>query len=415
MDRRAFLKAGLATAGSFALGSNFWRALASSHFTVTDGPYGPLLDPDVNGLRLPAGFASRIVARGAEVVDGTSHVWHWAADGGATFATRDEQGEPDGGWIYVSNAELNAGGGGVGALQFAPDGSIVDAYSILSRTNRNCAGGVTPWGTWLSCEEREDGRVFECDPTGERQPILRRGLGTFEHEAAVVDGQGRVYLTEDASTGRFYRFTPDLEVVLPVEVLFPAPFLSTGVLEVAKVDDPDTVEAGGQSSVTWLEVPNPNPLVTTLGEYETPTRRQVPESTPFRRGEGAWFDAGIVYFSTTSDHRIWSYDTMNGSISVLFDGVATPNSPLREPDNLTVAPSGDVLVCEDDDDLQICVLTPQREVAPLLQVVGSPHNGSEVAGVAFDPSGERLYFSSQRAFGTGLTYEVSGPFRTERA
>jgi len=405
MDRRAFLKAGFATAASLTFGSSFWRALASGVFTVTDGPYGPLLEPDANGVRLPTGFTSRVVVRGAEAVEGTSYRWHWAADGGATFAT------PDGGWIYVSNSELDSGGGGAGALRFAADASIVDAYPILTRTNRNCAGGATPWGTWLSCEEREDGRVFECDPTGAKQPIVRPGLGTFEHEAAVVDEQGRVYLTEDHGEGRFYRFTPDIEVLLTTAMPFPSPLLSLGRLEVAKVDDPASVEAGGSSSVTWLEVPVPNPLVTSLGEHGTPTREQVPESTAFKRGEGAWFDQGIAYFATTTDYRIWAYDTVGGSISVLFDGIATPNSPLRKPDNITVARSGDVLVCEDGDDMQICILTPGREVAPLLQVVGAAHAGSEMTGVAFNPAGDRLYFSSQRGFGTGVTFEVTGPFR----
>ncbi len=388
--RRGFLGLGLCATGRALYGCG------------GDGPdrnvsnianIGPLGAPDENGLRLPAGFTGRVVARTGEApIASSSYVWHAWPDGGATFETED------GGWIYVSNSELGAGTGGVGSLRFDRDGNLVDAYSILQGTNRNCAGGPTPWATWLSCEEVPAGMVWECDPFGVEAAVVRPALGVFNHEAVAVDPvNDHLYLTEDQVDGRLYRYVPDdagdRASDEPLD-------LENGVLEVARVFG----ELEGP--VGWLRVPDPTV------QDGVPTRRQVEESTPFLGGEGIWYADGVVYFTTKFDNRVWVYDIEMDRMSILYDDDTSENPILTGVDNVTVSAQGDVLVAEDGGDMQIVAFAPTGEIVPLVQIAG--HEGSEVTGPAFDPSGTRLYFSSQRgtaiASTGGVTYEVTGPF-----
>ncbi|MDG4863302.1 DUF839 domain-containing protein, partial [Streptomyces sp. T-3] len=343
---------------------------------AADGPYGPLLAPDANGVALPAGFTARVVARSTRMVGGT--MWHSAPDGGACFA--------DGaGWIYVSNSELPLIGG-ASALRFRADGTLDRAYRILSGTNLNCAGGATPWGTWLSCEEIYRGRVFETDPYGNRSAVSRTAMGRFKHEAAACDPDHRcVYLTEDEDDGCLYRFTPDVWGDL-----------SRGRLDVLCTTSGDSVE--------WRPVPNPSAPF-------TQTRHQVDAARHFDGGEGCHYANGICYFTAKGDRKVWAYDTNSSTVRALYRGDGTLNGV----DNVTGTTAGDLYVAEDGGNMEINIITPDGVVAPVLRLDGQSE--SEITGPAFSPDGARLYFSSQRGTSGertgsgGITYEVRGPFR----
>ena len=386
--RRELMGAGVGAATTLAFGAAFWKgAFDGGESGASAGPrprgasYGPRGAPNADGLRLPEGFTARRVARGEEVVEGTGYRWHLASDGAATFPT------DDGGWILVSNSEHQPGG--AGAMRFTRGGEIADAYRILDGTTQNCAGGPTPWGTWLSCEEYEEGRVWECDPSGRAKARVHDAMGVFKHEAAAVDRRGRrIYLTEDWEDGALYRFTPRRW-----------PDLGEGLLELAKV--------GKDGAVEWVRVPDPS-------ARREVTRRQVPGTTEFKRAEGIWFDSGTVFVSTTFDSRIQAYDTRRERIEVIYDALASSRAPLVRVDSITVSGGGELFVCEDiaTDEINLGVMTRDRRVSKFLSVIGKNHIDSELTGVAFDPSGSRMYVSSQRAHGIkGEVYEVSGPFR----
>jgi hypothetical protein len=417
-------------------------------FAIAPGPLadiGELVETGVDGILAPAGFDVRVVARYlSNPVSGmfdplglSGYHWHTAPDGGAVFAA------DDGGWVYVSNSETSPGGG-VGALRFDAQGSLVDAYRILDNTRRNCAGGATPWQTWLSCEEQGDGVVFECDPFG--TPDTARALpalGLFNHEAAAVDLPTRtVFLTEDSGSGRFYRFVADASDQTTDDAGRQRLRLSSGRLQVLNIEG---FENGGYAEddaiwrtlhrARWVDVMQPEAVQAEVRDALAASGQPVP-GTVFRGGEGIWIHEvpeglrsvppggsrptrALVFFACKGDNRVFAYDIDNELIESVFDNSSLA-LPMDDVDNLVVSPAGDVIVAEDGDAMRLIVVVPNAPARTLLQVT---LGGSELTGPAFTPDGSRLYFSSQRGphlgigrTGSGVTYELTIPevFRKRR-
>ena len=366
--RRRFLRGGAALAAASGVGllaTEWWKVPETSTL-----------------IQVPEGFTPRIVARSGHCpAIHSGYRWHPAPDGGGCFAAGD------GGWIYVSNREEKHEGG-VGALRFDAAGQIVDAYPVLAGTRQNCAGGVTPWGSWLSCEEVGHGLVWECDPLGLEPGLPLPALGVFAHEAAAVDPRsGRIYLTEDEKDGGIYRFTP------PGVTAAGRPVLEQGLLEIACLED---------SRIVWAEVPDP-------GAGSRPLREQVPAADRFRGAEGIAIDGGMLRFTTKWDNGIWQLDLADNRLELLY----RMPGPSCSVDNLQHTPAGDMLLAEEGSGMRILYF-PRNQTPPvtLLRIPG--HRDSEITGLAFDPGGTRLYFSSQRGSTGknehGMTFELSGDF-----
>jgi hypothetical protein len=437
LSRRHFLR----NAGAVGLGFLGLReSLASG---PRDAGYGALVADPAKILDLPQGFSYRLFSKTGEKMD-DGFLVPGAHDGMAAFPG------PDGRTLLVRNHEIGArstkrtpfgercellrpgmrlydpgegrvpGGGGTTTLVFdTRTGKLEKHFLSLAGTIRNCAGGSTPWGSWISCEEtleragkgleRDHGYCFEVPARAEiglADPVPLKAMGRFNHEAVAIDPRtGTVYLTEDKTDGLFYRFLPSAAGKLA----------EGGRLQALKLKEQpsadtsnqgkgDPIEPGRPLEVEWID----------LDDVESPKddlRRRGRErgAAVFSRGEGMWYGREAVYFACTSGGRnkkgqIWRYRPEADRLELFVE----PNDPtlLENADNMTVTPWGDLLVCENGKaPNQVVGITPEGKLYTLAR---NSANSSEFAGVTVSPDASTVFVNIQTP---GWTLAITGPWR----
>jgi hypothetical protein len=485
MDRRAFLARSAAVAGGLAIAGPFeaFRARVAAAQPVASAGYGPLVD--MGDLWLPEGFQYRIISsRDDDMTDinpatGLPFPTPSRFDGMAAFRDplthdtiliRNHENRSRRGNFMEEETRVEvpnpydpairpAGQGGGG--QFCKGGvtklvvrdrQVVSSTALLGGTIFNCAGGVTRWNTWITCEEEAvnsgsagapipHGYVFEVDAlaAGPVDPIPIRAAGRFDHEA-VVWHHGRLYLTEDKNLDRggacFYRYLPSTEPEKAGDLA-----ASTGPLQALVVDGYPNLNTstdwpaplGELLPVSWVDVPDPDPQV---GPDAAPTavrfQAQALGAAIFQRTEGCWEDDDRIYFDCTNGGpaelgQIWELDPKERALRLIFQ--SDDASGLFHPDNLVVAPTGDLFICEDVGEAvapHIRALTPEGLIYDFARAarggLAVGENWTEFCGACFspvkkkwDPSTLTLYVNQQGAPAAsgapGVTYAIWGPWR----
>lgn len=460
-SRRQFLSDNFSAATSFAagaalgsLGQRFAMGESSQPSQLVDA-----VDETtgISLLRLPEGFRYRSFGWAGDPMDdgfktpkahdGMGAV---AIDGNQLTLVRNHEVSEDGKSMpIVGEATYDARArGGCTSLTFdLESGQWLGSRTALSGTSRNCAGGVTPWNTWLTAEEtvlgpgdrdkyklntkrtfqKTHGWVFEVPADGVGNPVPIKSMGRFVHEAVAVDrNSGIVYLTEDRGTAGFYRFTPNENGNLH----------AGGVLEMAEVVGTPDLRGGfvdGTSmDVRWHKIDDPElvgtPEDSPCDELGVFKQGQAKGGSMFSRLEGCWYGDGQIYFDATSGGaaragQIWQFDPETQKLTLLFE---SPSKPvLNMPDNLCVSPRGGIVLCEDNDyganefPQRMFGLSQDGKLRLLAENnirLSGEKNGihgdfrtKEWAGATFSPDGKWLFVNAQTP---GITFAITGPWES---
>ncbi len=464
-DRRGFLKHGLVAAGGLGLGvaawSRFTRSGDAPGYHHQLGPLYPVNDltTGLPILKLPKGFRYHSFAWAGETL-GDGYASPKSCDGMGVVADNDgivtlvRNHELSGSYPVIGDpaSSWDTSGGGTTTLKFDTNSErLVDSRISLCGTLENCAGGVTPWGTWLSCEEapvtpgmlhfgtelrqkfwhmedmaKAHGYVFEVHPDGEHNPQPIVPMGQFYHEAAAVDpNSGAVYMTEDrAPYAGFYRYLPDT----------PGDLAAGGRLQMLRVDGfkqlNESVTLNEPMACGWVDIPEP-------GQGHSPgthdcsgvvSQGLAAGATAFLSLEGCTYHNGSVYFTSKSGGRhsagqIYRLNDSQGNLELIFE--STGQNGFSGPDNLIVSPRGSLMICEDrlgviKQGQRIAGLTTSGELFEFCQAnpdLQASHAGfdltktairSEWAGVCFSADGQWMFANLQVP---GISFAITGPWK----
>ncbi|UZR97931.1 alkaline phosphatase PhoX [Chondrinema litorale] len=456
--RRGFIKqSGIISLGFMGL-QQFACTPATQKEQIEQVGYGAMLK-DVDGiLNLPKGFSYKIISQmGNKMSDG--FYLPGLSDGMATFS---ENGKT----LLVRNHELSPGdmerspygkdgeflskldksliydfgkgekisvGGTTTAVFNEKSQKVETEYLSLTGTIRNCAGGPTPWGSWITCEETQTkaddiieldhGYNFEVKATskiGLQKAIPLKAMGRFTHEAIAVDpATSIVYQTEDAGDAIIYRFIPEKKGDL-----------TKGKLQALCIIDHPSYDTRNWPDLTTEPFPRNQPFKVTwidLEDIDAPEsdlrlRGYENGAARFARSEGMWYDNGELYFACTNggkqnNGQIFKYlpgpyegtDRENEQPGTLELFIESDDADILEHgDNLTISPWGDVIICEDKPATpKIVGVTPKGQLYTLAENIGFK---SEFAGACFSPTGDTLFVNIQ---GPGLTVAIQGPWKNK--
>lgn len=444
ITRRHFLSSAASYSVAFAGLQQFALSKARAGAAKAKG-YGPLRKDPAKLIDLPAGFSYRVISRaGDRMSDG--FITPGSPDGMAAFPAGEHR------TILIRNHEVNPDAkassgpfgkenelfkkidpakvydpgpkgqpnlGGTTSLIFNTVTQQVEkSYLSLAGTLRNCAGGPTPWNSWITCEEtvltigpecsKNHGFNFEVPASADirlADPVPLTAMGRFKHEAVAVDpSSGIVYQTEDQGDGLIYRFIPLQPGNLVAGGKLQALALGKRPVDTRNWGQHPTILVGEKRAVHWIDMKNVASKSDLL-RY----RGSTDGAATFARGEGMWHSKGIIYFACTNGGKaqrgqIWKYHLGNQGELELF---IEPNEEALVDmcDNITVAPKGDLILCEDGKKEQNLVgVTPEGAI---YRFAHNALNKSEFAGACFSPDGSTFFVNIQKS---GHTLAITGPW-----